>query len=203
MPSTERSLLYLKDPNIALFKPSPNISPSKRPEIQAGGKNFFNRQTAQWKFQIERTSLMMMGENKKIFKNLGSLISPLKPRRLFGTSDHWSHFNPIKFIYAVKWEIDGVCTSYVCAEKGAILGNAYYVYLMWLEASSYLKDQNIALCKPSPNILHSQRPEIQAGEGPLQSTNGTMEIPNRAHQFNDDGREQRSLRFRTKHSFPK
>ncbi|GIY92122.1 hypothetical protein CEXT_358561 [Caerostris extrusa] len=71
------------------------------------------------------------------------------------------------------------------------------------EASSYLKDKNIALFKPSSNILPSKRPEIQAGGELLQSTNGTMEIPNRAHQFNDDGREQRSLRFRTKHSFPK
>ncbi|GIX93406.1 hypothetical protein CDAR_475841 [Caerostris darwini] len=58
---------YLKDPNIALLKPSPNILPSKRPEVQAGGENFFNRQTAQWKFQIEHTSLMMMGENKEVF----------------------------------------------------------------------------------------------------------------------------------------
>ncbi|GIX93408.1 hypothetical protein CDAR_475851 [Caerostris darwini] len=62
-----REASYLKDPNRALFKPSPNILPSKRPEIQAGGKNFFNRQTAQWKFQIEHTSLMTMGENKEVF----------------------------------------------------------------------------------------------------------------------------------------
>ncbi|GIY92119.1 hypothetical protein CEXT_358541 [Caerostris extrusa] len=118
---------YLKDPNIALFKPSPNILTSERPEIQAEGE-----------------------------KLLQSTDGPMEiPNRA----------HP--------------------------------------EAFKYLKDPNIALFKPSPSILPSQRPERQAGGGLLQSTNGTMEIPNRAHPFNDDGREQRSLRFRTKHSFPK
>ncbi|GIY92121.1 hypothetical protein CEXT_358551 [Caerostris extrusa] len=64
------------------------------------------------------------------------------------------------------------------------------------EASSYLKDKTLISLSQVQIFFLLKDPKFRlGGKNFFSRQDGTMEIPNRAHQFNDDGREQRNLRF--------